>query len=91
MKTNHASNKVMESTASVAECANPGCKVAFERFGVGRLYVFPINDPLEWGLPEHAKQKVVWLCPVCCLQMQVRLNRRKRNVQLIQRSAEKAA
>lgn len=82
----------MESTASVAECANPGCKVAFERFGVGRLYVFPISDPLEWGLPEHAKQKVVWLCPVCCLQMQVRLNRRKRNVQLVKRSdTEKAA
>jgi hypothetical protein len=83
----------MEATASIAQCANPGCSRRFEKFGVGQLFVFPISDPVEWGLPAHAKQKVVWLCSVCSKQMQVRLNRRKRVVQLVKKSAppERAA
>jgi hypothetical protein len=60
---------------------------ALEKFGLGQLFVFPISDPLEWGLPEHAKQKVVWLCPGCCEHLQIRLNRRKHNVQLVRRRA----
>ena len=83
----------MEATASIMECANPNCNTPFERFGVGQLFVFPISDPIEWALPEHAKQKVVWLCPVCSQLMQVRLDRRKRKVQLVRRRTlgEKAA
>jgi hypothetical protein len=83
----------MDATVSIAQCANPNCSVPFEKFGVGQLFVFPISDPVEWGLPEHAKQKVVWLCSACRQQMQVRLNRRKRMVQLVRRSVspERAA
>lgn len=83
----------VEASASVAECANPECNARFERFGLGQLFVFPIDDPLGWALPEHAKQKVVWLCSTCCQQMHVRLNRRKKNVQLVRKhiSMEKAA
>src|ERR1700745_4255952 len=47
----------MEATASIAQCANPGCSRRFEKFGVGQLFVFPISDPVEWGMPAHAKQK----------------------------------
>jgi hypothetical protein len=75
----------MEAAVSIAECANPACGAPFQRFGVGQLFVFPISDPLEWNLPEHAKQKVVWLCPACCEDLYVRLNRRKRNVQIIRK------
>jgi len=83
----------MEATASIAQCANPGCSHRFAKFGVGQLFVFPISDPVEWGLPAHATQKVVWLCSACCEQMQVRLNRRNRVVQLVKKSAspERAA
>lgn len=78
----------MEAAASISECANPSCTVRFGKFGSGQLFVFPITDPLEWGLPEHAKQKVVWLCSECCQVMQVRLNRQKRNVQLVRKRAK---
>ena len=77
----------MEATATIAECANPGCSAAFQRFGAGQLFVFPITDPLDWNLPAHAKQKVVWLCPGCCEHLYVRLNRRKRKVQIINKRA----
>jgi len=83
----------MEAAVSVAQCANPNCSVPFDRFGVGELFVFPITDPIEWALPPHAKQKVVWLCSSCCQHLRVRLNRQKRNVQLVKKRAamEKAA
>src|SRR6478752_4938269 len=82
-RASYALKQFMEAAASVAECANPECSARFEKFGLGQLFVFPIPDPVEWALPEHAKQKVVWLCPGCCQHLQIRLNRRKHNVQLV--------
>jgi hypothetical protein len=44
---------------------------------------FLVDDPAAWGLPEHAKQKVVWLCDECASQMHIRLDRRHHAVQFI--------
>src|SRR5579884_4179136 len=80
----------MEVGASIAECANPHCKTPFQRFGSGRLFVFPISEAMEWNLPEHAKQKVVWLCSSCSEHMYVRLNRKKRVVQIVRKHGSNA-
>ena len=80
----------MEAIPSIAECANPECKTPFQRFGSGKLFVFPIVEATEWNLPKEAKQKVVWLCPHCSEHLYVRLNRKKKVVQVVRRSAASA-
>jgi hypothetical protein len=75
----------MDARSDVSTCANPKCHQKFVRFGDGQLYVFPIADPQSWGLPTHAKQKVLWLCDKCCAALFVRLDRRRHLAQIINR------
>ena len=77
----------MNARSDVSTCANPTCDSKFVRFGEGELFVFPIADPEAWGLPPHAKQKVLWLCENCSLKMLVRLDRRRHEAFVISRSA----
>ena len=75
----------MAETPEVGVCANAACNVEFRRMGEGKLYVFPVPDPQNWGLPEHMKQKVVWLCGQCSATMYVRLDRRRHLVHVAHR------
>ncbi|MBV8205215.1 MAG: hypothetical protein JO041_00340 [Acidobacteria bacterium] len=80
-----------ESSAEVPDlssCANASCAEQFRRLGDGKVYAFPIDDPENWGLPAHLKQKVVWLCRACSAAHYVRLDRRRHRVQLVHRRAE---
>jgi hypothetical protein len=71
----------MRGTPRISDCANPECNSKFKRLGEGDLVVFPVDDPLTWGVPEHTKQKAVWLCHTCASQMYVRLDSRHHIVQ----------
>jgi hypothetical protein len=71
------------STPHVSTCANPKCGSEFRRLSEGRLAVFPVDDPTAWGLPEHTKQKAVWLCGACASQMYIRLDRRHHVVRVV--------
>jgi hypothetical protein len=75
----------MNTRADVSACANPECASKFVRFGEGELFVFPIADPNAWGLPSHAKQKVLWLCEKCSSVLFVRLDRRHHSAQIVSR------
>jgi hypothetical protein len=67
----------------IGSCANPNCNSEFKRLGEGRLFAFLVDDPAAWGLPEHAKQKAVWLCDECASRMHVRLDRRHHTIQIV--------
>ncbi len=82
---------MQQVSAEISKCANPECKRRFHRLGQGCLKVLPVTDPLAWGLPEHVKQKVVWICEVCSARYYVRFDRRRHSVQLISRSRAQAA
>jgi hypothetical protein len=75
----------MDARSDVSTCANPKCHSKFVRFGDGELFVFPIADPQPWGLPTHAKQKVLWLCEKCCSSSFIRLDRRHHCAQIVSR------
>jgi hypothetical protein len=66
----------MNARSDVSKCARPECNSSFVRFGDGQLFVFPVADPKAWDLPDHARQKVFWLCEDCCSEYYVRLDRR---------------
>ena len=36
----------------VGKCVNPGCEAEFKRLGTGKIYSFPVDKPLAWGLPR---------------------------------------
>jgi hypothetical protein len=74
----------MTGKPDISCCANPKCGSEFKRLGEGRLAVFLVDNPTAWGLPEHAKQKAVWLCDACASKMRIRLDRRHHVVQFIQ-------
>lgn len=76
----------MPNTPRVSKCANPECDSEFRRLREGTLAVFPVNDPLAWGLSENTRQKAVWLCHTCASQMYVRLDCRHHIVQLVRKS-----
>lgn len=73
----------MGDVPGVHTCANSKCHEQFRRLGDGKLYAFTVDDPQNWGLPAHLKQKVVWLCSACADLMYVRLDRRHHRVQLV--------
>ena len=73
----------MRQTSDLKTCANPECTKPFRRFGEGKIFVFPVEDPEHWGLPCHAKQKVVWLCSRCAATIYVRLDRKQHRVQVV--------
>ncbi len=75
----------MDTKSDISRCAHPECRAKFARFGDGELFVFPIADPEEWGLPKHAKQKVLWLCERCCSRFYIRLDRRHHQAQIVSR------
>lgn len=72
-------------------CANPDCEAVFLRLGEGCLSVLPVQDSAEWGLPEHVKQKVVWICDRCSSRYYVRLDRKHHVVQLVNRPRQHVA
>lgn len=76
----------MNTKSNISSCANPECRKKFVRFGEGKLYVFHVADPEEWGLPSHATQKVLWLCEKCRASFFVRLDRRKHIVQILRKA-----
>jgi hypothetical protein len=78
----------MGDIPGVHTCANTNCHQEFRRLGDGKLYAFTVDDPQNWGLPAHLKQKVVWLCSACAGSMYVRLDRRRHRVQLVHHQAE---
>ena len=78
----------MGNVPGINGCANTACSQEFRKLGDGKLYAFTVDDPQNWGLPGHLKQKVVWLCGACSGSMYVRLDRRRHRVQLVHRHAE---
>ena len=75
----------MTGKPDISCCANMKCGSEFMRLGEGRLVVFLVDDPEAWGLPEHAKQKAVWLCDACAPQKHIRLDLRHHAVHLIRK------
>ena len=75
----------MNAQSDVSICANPNCTSKFVRLGEGEVFVFPLTDPKEWGLPSHVKQKVFWLCDGCCPKYYIRLDRRHKSAQVVHR------
>lgn len=68
---------------NVAKCANPACTAEFRRLGEGRLLSVFIENPRAWDLPEHSKQKVVWLCEKCSASLNVEIDHHRHSVQLL--------
>ena len=76
---------MLRTFAMVAKCANSDCNAEFKRMGTGRIYTIHVNRPEDWGLPKHAKQKVVWLCSKCDRQKKVVFDLEHAKVVLIER------
>ncbi len=72
-------------TAMLGKCANPECGCQFKRMGTGRIYTLQVSDPKRWGLPEHVKQKVVWLCAECDRHKKVRFDHERCRVLVVNR------
>jgi hypothetical protein len=72
-------------------CVNPDCQAEFKRLGEGQLTVLPVKKPELWGLPKHAKQKVVWLCKRCSSSMYVRADHQRHAIQILQKPRRSAA
>jgi len=71
----------------LGKCANPECRCEFKRMGTGRIYTLQVKDPERWGLPTHAKQKVVWLCAKCDHYKKIKFDHEQAQVLLINRHA----
>jgi len=71
--------------AKVKNCANPECNAEFRRLGTGKLYILHVTHPQAWGLPPHAKQKVVWLCSRCAQTQEVEFDKQHCQVLLVRR------
>ncbi len=67
------------------KCANPNCGCEFKRLGTGRIYTLQVRDPRSWGLPEHVKQKVVWLCDECDRYKKIRFDHEHCQVLVVNR------
>jgi hypothetical protein len=63
-------------------CANPDCTATFKKLGDGILFARAVEDPLAWGLPPEAKQKVVWLCAECAERFDLAFDGSRRQVVL---------
>lgn len=72
-------------TPALGKCASPSCKAEFKRLGTGKIYTLPVTDPELWGLPEHIKQKVVWLCSKCARSKEVQFDSEHHQVLLVNR------
>lgn len=79
------------SVPDITTCINPECQHKFLRMGEGYLSAYDVSDPIAWGLPEHVKQKVVWICEECSHGYYVRLDRRSHTVILVRRPAKHRA
>lgn len=77
----------MIASSDVSTCAHPKCESKFKRFGDGELFVFNISDPAAWGLHDHVRQKVFWLCEHCCVRYFVRFDRKHHSAQVLHRPA----
>ena len=75
----------MPDNPDISSCANPKCGSEFKRLGEGRLAVYLVDDPVAWGLPEHSKQRALWLCDACASQMYIRLDRRRHVVRFVRK------
>ncbi len=69
----------------LGKCANPNCDSEFKRLGTGRIYTLQVKNPQSWGLPEHVKQKVVWLCDECDHHKRVRFDQEHCQVLVVDR------
>ncbi len=69
----------------LGKCANPDCDSEFKRLGTGRIYTLLVRNPQRWGLPEHVKQKVVWLCDECDHDKKIRFDQEHCQVLVVNR------
>jgi hypothetical protein len=69
----------------LGKCANPDCGSEFKRLGTGRIYTLLVRNPQEWGLPDHVKQKVVWLCDECDHYKKIRFDQEHCQVLVVNR------
>ncbi len=67
------------------KCANPECNAEFKRLGTGKIYTLHVDQPQDWGLPPHIKQKVVWLCSKCAVTKQVEFDQQRCEVLVVGR------
>lgn len=77
----------MAETPNVKRCANPHCRAEFKRFGEGRLSVFRVSNPAEWGLPDDTRLKAVWLCRVCAANLYIQVDFSRHVIQAVRRPA----
>jgi hypothetical protein len=77
--------------SDIATCINPDCAQKFLRLGEGYLTAYDVSDPVAWGLPPYAKQKVVWICEECSRLYFIRLDRRHHTVSLVHRRSKSRA
>jgi len=75
----------MPDNPDISSCANPKCGSEFKRLGGGNLTVYLVDDPVAWGLPEHIKQRALWLCDTCASQMYIRLDRLRHVVRFVRK------
>ena len=68
------------------KCANPSCTAEFKRLGTGKIFTQAVNQPQNWGLPAHVKQKVVWLCSKCAQTNNVVFDHQHCQVQVVSRA-----
>ena len=73
------------SISAVGKCVSPGCDAKFKRMGTGKIYSFPVHEPLAWGLPPQVKQKAVWLCGKCSMTKHVELDEQRCQVRVTDR------
>jgi hypothetical protein len=64
----------VDSHPTGRQMCKPEMYAEFRRLGDGRISVISIDDPQAWGLPERAKQKVVWLCDECSSLLDIRVD-----------------
>ena len=91
MQPQQARQEQKPRVPAITSCVNPECQHKFLRMGEGHLSAFDVSDPVAWGLPEHVKQKVVWICEECSQGYYVRLDRRSHSVKLVRRAAKHRA
>jgi hypothetical protein len=80
----------MAGLPEIHSCANSRCRATFRRLGEGIISVFAIDDPEAWGLPETARQKVVWLCQQCASSFCVRVDQSRHKIQVAHKPVRSA-
>jgi hypothetical protein len=68
-------------------CANGSCSEVFKRFSEGQLFMFPVKNPVAWGLPPGATQKLYWLCDGCKKNYSLHIDRGRKKARVVPRES----